>query len=57
MSGIGRDAEATGVPCRTARKGGEGISEADGNDLIIGVIAVTVGLLLDLAVFAFMATH
>jgi hypothetical protein len=54
MSGIGRDA---GAPCRTAGKGGEGISEADSNDLIIAVIAVTIGLLVDLAVFAFMAAH
>jgi hypothetical protein len=57
MSGSGPDAGATGAPCRAARKGGDGISEADGNDLIVAVIAVAIGLLLDLAVFAFMATH
>jgi hypothetical protein len=31
--------------------------EADSNDLIVVVIAVTVSLLLDLAVWGFMAAH
>ena len=57
MRGTGPDARATGAPCRAARRGGDGIPEADSNDLIVVVIAVTVSLLLDLAVWGFMTAH